>query len=92
MLHNIVLPQSPSLQNFSQTILYHCYPQSRKEKIVQGTPKNFLEATKTESLAPISNKLKLEFKPCLKPLFASSKVSQSTSSTVSLNSDVGKLK
>ena len=44
---------SSSLQSFSQIILFHCYPQSRKEKkVIQVTPvqlkKKFdlLEATK----------------------------------------------
>ena len=47
-----------------------------------------------ESLASRFNKdkqSKLEFKPCLKPLFVSSMVSQSTSSTVFLNSDCVRL-
>ena len=47
-----------------------------------------------ESLASRFNKgkqPKLEFKPCLKLLFVSSMVSQSTSSTVFLNSDCARL-
>ena len=36
-MKNLVL--SSSLQNFSQIILYDCYPQSRKErKVIQVTP------------------------------------------------------
>ena len=53
-----------------------------------------LKLPEMESLASRFNKgkqSKLEFKPCLKPLFVSSMVSQSTSSTVFLNSDCVRL-
>ena len=47
-LQELVL--SSSLQNFSQIILYNCYPQSRKgRKVIQVTPvqlqEKLLEAT-----------------------------------------------
>ena len=85
---------------FSQIIFYHCYPQSRKEKksnlsqTSSASKKICLQLPNMESLAFRFNKgkqSKLEFKSCLKPLFVSSKVSQSTSSTVSLNSNCVKL-
>ena len=53
-----------------------------------------LKLPEMESLASRFNKgkqSKLEFKPCLKPLFVSPMVSQSTSSTVFLNSDCVRL-
>ena len=74
--------------NFSQTILYHCYPQFRKEKksnpsqTSSASKKICLKLSKIESLASKFNEgkqSKLEFKPCLRPVFAPSKISQSTS-------------
>ena len=53
-----------------------------------------LKLPEMESLASRFNKgkqSKLKFKPCLKPLFVSAMVSQSTSSTIFLNSDCVRL-
>ena len=88
-----------SLQNFSQIICTIVTHNSEKKKsnpshTSSASKKICLKLPKMESLASSFNKgkqSKLEFKPCLKPLFVSSKVSQPTSSTVSLNSDCVKL-
>ena len=73
-----------SLLKFIQIILYYYYPQFRKEKKSNLSQTSSawkmicLKLPKMESLASKFNKGKqsrIEFKPCLKHLFASSKVS-----------------
>ena len=91
MRHLVLLS---SLQNFIQIILNHCYLEKKSNPghTSSASKKNCLKLPKSLALKFNKGKQsKLEFNPCVKPLFFSSKVSQSTSSTVSLISDCVKL-
>ena len=82
---NHFVPLLPTIQKRKKSNQSHTSSASKKI---------CLKLPEMESIASRFNKgkqSKLEFKPCLKPLFVSSMVSQSTSSTVFLNSDCVRL-